>query len=135
MENKNSVVVSLLNVVSSIESEVAKCVAEGRKLFGTSIMKTSNVDGSVGYSFTSMELPEQLSENFLAWLLFVKVEATKESDEHYVCSINLVDKSVGSPYLTLECVVGKDSWDNLIKLTSLYTTDVNKMFGKGLKNK
>lgn len=125
-KEKNSVIVSLLNVCSTIESEVKEAVKAKTHLMGSKSCRLETMDTEEGksdaYVISGLELPDVLAENMIAWLMFVylKGEKKKGNDDKYFLSLNTASKKTNALYSTFECETTKEVWDNVVKLSKNY---------------
>lgn len=131
-EEKNSVVVSLLNVCSNIEKEVKECATNKTHLMGSKTCRLQSMDNADGksdaYVFSGLELPEILKDNMIAWLMFVWLKGDKEkkTEDKYFLSLNTASKKTNELYSTFECESTKEVWDNVVKVSETYE-DVKKV--------
>lgn len=125
-EEKNSVVVSLLNVCSTIEKDVKECAKTKTHLMGAKTCRMQSMDNDDGkseaYVFSGLELPDVLKDNMIAWLMFVwlKGDKKKSIEDKYFLSLNTASKKTNALYSTFECESTKEVWDNVVTLATSY---------------
>lgn len=125
-KEKNSVIVSLLNVCSTIEDEAKECVAKKKKLLGSRSCRLESMETEEGksdaYVFSGLEMPDVLADNMIGWLMFVWLKGDKEKvieDKYFMC-LNTASKKTNVLYSTFECETTKEVWDNVVTLSKNY---------------
>ena len=125
-KEKNSVIVSLLNVCSNIEDEAKECVAKKTHLLGSKCCRLETMETEEGksdaYVFSGLAMPEVLADNMIGWIMFVwlKGDVEKKTEDKYFMCLNTASKKTNVLYSTFECETTKEVWDNVVKLSKNY---------------
>lgn len=109
-EGKNSVIVSLLNVCSTIEQKIREGVSKETKILGSGDAKRESVDGSEAIVFSDITVPEVLKDDMAAWLMVINLKGDETISDKYLVSINLRNKKTGEAYLAFESETTEETW-------------------------
>lgn len=109
-EGKNSVVVSLLNVCSTIEQKIREGVAKETKILGSDEVKRETIDGSEAIVFSDIAVPEVLKNDMMAWLMLINLKGDDVISDKYLLSINLRNRKTGEAYLAFESETTEETW-------------------------
>jgi hypothetical protein len=109
-EGKNSVVVSLLNVCSTIEQKIREGIAKETKILGSDEVKRETIEGSEAIVFSDITVPEVLKNDMVAWLMLINLKGDEVISDKYLLSINLRNRKTGEAYLAFESETTEETW-------------------------